>query len=67
METTIKNAKDLTNQTVSGNDSLNRVGDEAQRDQQGTRGLRKMGGVDTIPNNANLRMPSVLCVTRKGT
>ena len=37
METAIKNAKDLTNQTSSGNDSLNRVGDEAQRDQQGTR------------------------------
>ena len=66
METAIKNAKDLTNQTSSGNDSLNRVGDEAQRDQQGTRTAEDVG-VDTIPNNANLRMLSVLCVTRKGT
>ena len=36
VETAIKNAKDLTNQTARGNDSLNRVGDEAQRGQQGT-------------------------------
>ena len=37
MEIAVKNAKDLTHQTASGNDTINRVGEEAQRDQQGTR------------------------------
>ena len=68
METAIKNVKDLTNQTASGNGSLNRVGDEANEinKEHGQRTAEDVG-VDTISNNANLRMPSVLCVTRKGT
>ncbi len=55
METAIKNAKDLTNQTSSGNYSLNRVGDEVQRDQKGTRtaDCGKCGGRHNAPERAH--------------
>ena len=37
MESAVKNAKDLTHQTASGSDTINRVDEQRQRDQQVTR------------------------------
>ena len=37
MESAVKNAKDLTHQTASGSDTINRVDEQRQRDQQATR------------------------------
>ena len=64
VETAIKNAKDLTNQTARGNDSLKMKHNEVNKEHR--QRTAEDVWVDTIPNNANLRMPSVLCVTRKG-
>ena len=67
METAIKNAKDLANQTASGNDSLNRVGDEAQRDQQRTRtaDCRRCGGRHN-PQQCKLKDAECFVCHKKG-
>ena len=66
-ETVIKNAKDLTRRTAGESDTINRVGDKPRRDQRRTGTADCVMGVDITSNKANLRMPSVLCVTRKDT